>query len=58
MLVSRKNEQVLAMSETLYDAAQDTSLHRARNREYGDFPYEKQKSGADSSTSRYALRSE
>src|SRR4051812_49558938 len=31
MLVSWDNEQVLAMSETLYDAGQDISLHGARN---------------------------
>jgi hypothetical protein len=42
MLVSWDNEQVCAMSETLYDAAQDTMLHRVRNRENNDFPYEDQ----------------
>src|SRR3954470_17051905 len=33
MLVSWDNEQVLAMSETLYDGAQDTMPHGSRNRE-------------------------
>src|SRR3954470_14139006 len=41
MLVSWECEQVLALGETLYDAAQDTIPQRARNREFRDFPYEK-----------------
>src|SRR5215218_6152957 len=40
MLVSWDNEQVLAMSETLYDAAQDIVPHGARNREIELFPSE------------------
>src|SRR5258706_429643 len=35
MLVSWNNEQVLAMSETLYDGAQDTMLQCARKRAEG-----------------------
>jgi hypothetical protein len=41
MLVSWECEQVLALGETLYDAAQDTIPQRGRNREFRDFPYEK-----------------
>jgi hypothetical protein len=39
MLVSWDNEQVLAMSETLYDGAQDTIHCVVRNRESECFPY-------------------
>src|SRR5690348_14520559 len=45
MLVSWECEQVLALGETLYDAAQDTIPPSARNREFRDFPYEKSKVG-------------
>src|SRR6476661_3271839 len=41
MLVSWECEQVLALGETLYDAAQDTIPQSARNREFRGFPYEK-----------------
>src|SRR5690348_16629650 len=37
MLVSWECEQVLALGETLYDAAQDTIPQRARNREFRVF---------------------
>jgi hypothetical protein len=40
MLVSWNNEQVLAMSETLYDGAQDTMPRGPRNRESVDFSHE------------------
>jgi len=40
MLVSWECEQVLALGETLYDGAQDTIPHGARNREIRGFPYE------------------
>ena len=40
MLVSWDNEQVLAMSETLYDGAQDTMPRGARNRESVEFSHE------------------
>jgi hypothetical protein len=43
MLVSWNNEQVLAMSETLYDGAQDTMPDALRNRESECFPYENQR---------------
>jgi len=43
ILVSWECEQVLALGETLYDAAQDTIPQSARNREFRDFPYEKWK---------------
>jgi hypothetical protein len=41
ILISWECEQVLALGETLYDAAQDTIPQSARNREFRDFPYEK-----------------
>jgi hypothetical protein len=44
MLVSWDNEQVLAMSETLYDGAQDTMPNGVRNREYAKSPHENSKS--------------
>jgi hypothetical protein len=56
MLVSWDNEQVLAMSETLYDGAQDTMPRGVRNRKFLVFPlktvnfsYEEATSGEDPS---------
>src|SRR6476646_3518355 len=43
MLVSWECEQVLALGETLYDAAQDTIPQRGCNREFRDFQREKRR---------------